>query len=67
MNMKLSFAAPFHGLDGFARSMGQQIAHYHDLAQGRAGLRPGTLNCGNTHGRNHRADKNGFAAAKGEA
>lgn len=37
-NMNLSFATLFPGLDGFAKSIGQQIVHYHHLAQGRAGI-----------------------------
>lgn len=37
-HMNLSFATLFPGLDGFSRSIGQQIVHYRDLAQGRAGL-----------------------------
>jgi hypothetical protein len=37
-NMNLSFATLFPGLDGFAKSIGQQIIHYHDLAQARAGM-----------------------------
>jgi hypothetical protein len=37
-NMNLSFAALFPDLDGFARSIGQQIFHYQKLAGDRAGL-----------------------------
>jgi hypothetical protein len=37
-NMNLSFATLFPGLDGFAQSIGQQIVHYCDLAQSRAGV-----------------------------
>jgi FRG domain len=36
--MNVSFASLFPGLDGFAKSIGQQIFHYRELAQGRAGL-----------------------------
>jgi FRG domain len=36
--MNISFAALFHGLDGFARSINQQIHHYHELGQGHSGL-----------------------------
>lgn len=36
--MNLGFEALFPGLDGFARSIGQNIVHYHELAEGRAGL-----------------------------
>jgi FRG domain len=36
--MNVSFASLFPGLDGFARSIGQQIFHYRALAQGGAGL-----------------------------
>jgi hypothetical protein len=41
-NMNLSFAALFPGLEGFARSIGQQICHYDKLADKGAGLRPDT-------------------------
>jgi hypothetical protein len=37
-NMNLGSAALFPGLDGFARSIGQQIFHYQQLARDRAGL-----------------------------
>jgi len=37
-NMNLGFAALFPGLEGFARSIGQQIFHYQKLAGDRAGL-----------------------------
>lgn len=37
-NMNLSFAALLPGLDGFARSIGQQIMLYHRLADGQAGV-----------------------------
>jgi hypothetical protein len=37
-SMNLSFAALFPGLEGFARSIGQQIFHYDDLADVRAGI-----------------------------
>ena len=37
-NMNLGFAALFPGLDGFARSIGQQIFYYQKLAGDRAGL-----------------------------
>jgi tetratricopeptide (TPR) repeat protein len=37
-NMNLGFAALFPGLDGFARSIGQQIFHYAELARDRTGL-----------------------------
>jgi hypothetical protein len=37
-NMNLSFATLFRGLDGFSKSIGQQIIHYYDLAEGRAGI-----------------------------
>jgi hypothetical protein len=37
--MNLSYAALFRGLDGFARSIGQQIVHYEELADGGAGIR----------------------------
>jgi hypothetical protein len=36
--MNLSFAALFPGLEGFARSIGQQLFHYRELAEVRAGL-----------------------------
>ena len=36
-SMNLSFAALFPGLDGFAKSIGQQIFHYHELAKQKAG------------------------------
>jgi hypothetical protein len=35
--MNLSSAALFPGLDGFARSIGQQIFHYQELADDEAG------------------------------
>jgi hypothetical protein len=38
-NMNLNYAAFFPGLDGFARSLGQQIVHYKDLADGGSGGR----------------------------
>jgi hypothetical protein len=37
-SMNLSFAALFPGLDGFARSIGQQIFHYRELANIGAGF-----------------------------
>ena len=37
-SMNISFAALFPGLDGFSRSINQQIFHYHELGQGEAGL-----------------------------
>ena len=37
-NMNLSCAALFPGLDGFARSIGQQIVHYEELADSEAGV-----------------------------
>jgi hypothetical protein len=37
-DMNISFAALFPGLDGFGRSINQQIGHYHELAEERAGL-----------------------------
>jgi hypothetical protein len=37
-NMNLSFAALFPGLEGFARSIEQQILHYRKLADERTGL-----------------------------
>jgi hypothetical protein len=37
-NMNLGFATLFPGLDGFARSIGQQIVHYRKLAKERTGL-----------------------------
>jgi hypothetical protein len=37
-DMNLSCASLFPGLDGFARSINQLIGHYHELAQGGAGL-----------------------------
>jgi hypothetical protein len=37
-DMNISFAALFPGLDGFAKSINQQINHYHELAQQQAGL-----------------------------
>jgi hypothetical protein len=37
-SMNLSFAALFPGLEGFARSIGQQLFHYKDLADTGAGL-----------------------------
>jgi hypothetical protein len=37
-SMNLSFAALFPGLEGFARSIGQQLFHYKDLANTGAGL-----------------------------
>jgi hypothetical protein len=37
-SMNLSFAALFPGMDGFARSIGQQIFHYEALAKDRTGL-----------------------------
>jgi len=37
-NMNLSCAALFPGLDGFARSIGQQIVHYEELADTGAGV-----------------------------
>jgi hypothetical protein len=37
-NMNISFAALFPGLDGFAKSINQQIGHYHELGQGQAGV-----------------------------
>ena len=37
-SMNLSFAALFPGLDGFARSIGQQIFHYRELANTGAGF-----------------------------
>ena len=39
-SMNLSFAALFPGLEGFARSIGQQMFHYHELAENRAGHPP---------------------------
>jgi len=36
--MNLGFAALFPGLDGFARSIGQQIVHYSDLADLKTGV-----------------------------
>jgi hypothetical protein len=36
-SMNLSFAALFPGLEGFARSIGQQMFHYRELAENRAG------------------------------
>jgi hypothetical protein len=36
--MNISFAALFPGLDGFAKSINQQICHYHELGQGHSGL-----------------------------
>jgi FRG domain len=36
--MNISFAALIPGLDGFARSINQQIRHYHELGQGYSGL-----------------------------
>jgi hypothetical protein len=39
-SMNLSFAALFPGLEGFARSIGQQMFHYHYLAGQRTGLQP---------------------------
>jgi hypothetical protein len=36
--MNVSMAALFPGLDGFAKSINQQISHYHELAMGQAGL-----------------------------
>jgi hypothetical protein len=38
MSMNMTFAALFPGLDGFARSIGQQILHYRDLAEAKAGV-----------------------------
>lgn len=38
-DMNVSFAALFPGLDGFGKSIVQQIGYYHKLAQDRAGLR----------------------------
>jgi FRG domain-containing protein len=40
-SMNLGCEALFPGLDGFARSIGQHITHYRDLAEGRAGLGDG--------------------------
>jgi hypothetical protein len=37
-DMNISFAALFPGLDGFAKSITQQINHYNELAEERAGL-----------------------------
>jgi hypothetical protein len=37
-NMNLGFAALFPGLEGFARSIGQQIVHYRSLSDERTGL-----------------------------
>jgi hypothetical protein len=37
-SMNLSFAALFPGLEGFARSIGQQLFHYKELAKTGAGL-----------------------------
>jgi FRG domain len=37
-DMNISFAALFPGLDGFAKSINQQIGHYNELAQQQAGL-----------------------------
>lgn len=37
-NMNVSFASLFSGLEGFARSLGQQITHFHELAKGQAGI-----------------------------
>jgi hypothetical protein len=37
-NMNLSYTALFGGLDGFARSIGQQIIHYEELADAGAGV-----------------------------
>jgi hypothetical protein len=37
-SMNLSFAALFPGLEGFSRSIGQQIFHYNDLANDQTGL-----------------------------
>lgn len=36
--INVSMAALFPGLDGFARSINQQIGHYHELGIGQAGL-----------------------------
>jgi FRG domain-containing protein len=36
-SMNLSYAALFPGLDGFSRSIGQQIVHYEELADSGAG------------------------------
>jgi hypothetical protein len=36
--MNLSFAALFPGLEGFTRSIGQQLLHYRELADDNAGL-----------------------------
>lgn len=36
-SMNLSFASLFPGLEGFARSIGQQLFHFQDLAQKGAG------------------------------
>ena len=37
-HMNISFAALFPGLDGFARSINQQIVHYDELGQEEAGF-----------------------------
>ena len=37
-DMNLSFAALFPGLDGFAKSINQQIGHYDQLAELGSGL-----------------------------
>ena len=38
--MNLSFAALFPGLEGFARSINQQMVHYRELAENQAGHLP---------------------------